>query len=1024
MDAPEPFQEGLDGLGPWSGGMNQDVQIYDYGTTQNPEFHSFLSNAVSLLIGIFLLPLLMLYKPSDYGTFSHNNPEFGTYDDSAYGTSEVNSGTGESTQPVPYPAQLQPSMGRPAQQPTGEWSNNGAKRRCLGYPEPSGVAGLPPATDTDVRVPLSGGLFARDEFKMLEVWYTARGCLDPTPKEITSFAILCRLSEDDVREWFRNKRSLNPNEGFRSGGPKSVMSTRQTGSFAYPLQSIDPALLSPANFPRHFEVGQQRIQSGQTLVTRRTPVELAHMCQTHQSDESEDRIAYQNDIAPENHAAEITPGTIQGARPPDLDEWSKTVIENYLAESPNRCHKSKQPKTKNQTYSCTSRCGHTFKKCGDWKRHEEINQPQGFFICLSCPTAKPWIHHRKDKWKKHIKDAHADVKQPLAHEVNYPKFKQRCGFCGYFFYSWKQRCDHVGQHFTGKLEKQPMEEWKDPWIDRPNKRSLHAKGPAGPPDNDYDDPDCSPGNGGTGAPPSDDRRGGSGSGSGSGSGNRSGDGGGGGGGGGPSQGAPYSSASRKCALDFEQPNGSSRSDAQDLLSCPEREPGHCHRNHSLDCKDDCVNRVPRPDTLFHTLDMLGYGSHSVVERVEHCPTGRTFARKTIRNPGKGASTIERFRAEVDIMKRLNHPHIIEFVAQYVDNSSLHVVMSPVAEHSLKECLDHPDTLPQNHVLLRSIGCLASAVAYLHSVRVRHKDIKPQNILVKDSKVFLTDFGISKTWTDVESTTDSISAMTPMYAAPEVAAHGRHGTKADVFSLGLVFLEIIAVTNEGSMKRLRSHLNSPPDYSMTHNLAVGPVIPREPMPKPYYANIISILKWTTSLHYHTPLRPQCAAGLRVLLGLCRSMVQWDPVQRPTASELTRSVPPEFSCGSCSSCIQQNRNPGKLQLQIALLDPSLNLETSRFSPNLISPKVAPTIIHDSKNLMKAADLACDISLATLFTRAIDEWNPNYRSDFGYIIGRKPTIFGTSLQQKQDAKRMCDVLDFLEQPRLEVCVNSFML
>ncbi|OCL08501.1 kinase-like protein, partial [Glonium stellatum] len=188
--------------------------------------------------------------------------------------------------------------------------------------------------------------------------------------------------------------------------------------------------------------------------------------------------------------------------------------------------------------------------------------------------------------------------------------------------------------------------------------------------------------------------------------------------------------------------------------------------------------------------MLGCGFHSIVKKVEHCPTGRIFARKTIRNAGKGISIVERFRTEVNIMKRLNHPHIIRFVAEYMDNLSFHVIMSPVAEHNLKECLDNPETLPQNHVLLKSIGCLASAVAYLHSVRVRHKDIKPQNILVKDSKVFLTDFGISKTWTDVESTTDSVSAMTPMYAAPEVAARGKHGTKADVFSLGLVFLEII------------------------------------------------------------------------------------------------------------------------------------------------------------------------------------------------------------------------------------------
>jgi hypothetical protein len=180
MDTSEPFPGAFDGLEPLPEVINQDAQIYNYGTTQNPVYDNFLSsNAVSLPIGIFLLPLLMLYKPSDYSAFSYNNLDFGTYD-SAYGTSEVNSGTGESTQPVSYPAQLQPLMGRPAQQPIREWLNNGAKKRRLGYSGPSGVASLPPATDTDVGVPLSGGLFAGDQFKVLEDWYTASGYPDPT----------------------------------------------------------------------------------------------------------------------------------------------------------------------------------------------------------------------------------------------------------------------------------------------------------------------------------------------------------------------------------------------------------------------------------------------------------------------------------------------------------------------------------------------------------------------------------------------------------------------------------------------------------------------------------------------------------------------------------------------------------------------------------------------------------------------------------------------------------------------------
>jgi hypothetical protein len=84
-----------------------------------------------------------------------------------------------------------------------------------------------------------------DEFKVLEDWHTAGGCLDPTPDQIMSFVILFRLPEDDVRQWFRNKRSLNPNKASRNGGSKSVMSTRQTGSFTYLPQDIDSPLLSP-----------------------------------------------------------------------------------------------------------------------------------------------------------------------------------------------------------------------------------------------------------------------------------------------------------------------------------------------------------------------------------------------------------------------------------------------------------------------------------------------------------------------------------------------------------------------------------------------------------------------------------------------------------------------------------------------------------------------------------------------------------------------------------------------------------
>jgi serine/threonine protein kinase len=79
---------------------------------------------------------------------------------------------------------------------------------------------------------------------------------------------------------------------------------------------------------------------------------------------------------------------------------------------------------------------------------------------------------------------------------------------------------------------------------------------------------------------------------------------------------------------------------------------------------------------------------------------------------------------------------------YTDPKYFALLMSPVADCDLSAyyalARDSRDKLS----LLRSFfGCLANALRYIHGVRIRHRDIKPQNILVKGDRVFLTDFGM-------------------------------------------------------------------------------------------------------------------------------------------------------------------------------------------------------------------------------------------------------------------------------------------
>ena len=89
-------------------------------------------------------------------------------------------------------------------------------------------------------------------------------------------------------------------------------------------------------------------------------------------------------------------------------------------------------------------------------------------------------------------------------------------------------------------------------------------------------------------------------------------------------------------------------------------------------------------------------------------------------------------------------------------------------------------------------------------KIRHRDIKPQNILVKGSSVYLTDFGISLDWENLSrSTTTKDTAKSMLYCAPEVARYEKRNTSADIWSLGCVFLEMLTIINGKTLEEQRS-----------------------------------------------------------------------------------------------------------------------------------------------------------------------------------------------------------------------------
>jgi serine/threonine protein kinase len=128
-------------------------------------------------------------------------------------------------------------------------------------------------------------------------------------------------------------------------------------------------------------------------------------------------------------------------------------------------------------------------------------------------------------------------------------------------------------------------------------------------------------------------------------------------------------------------------------------------------------------------------------------------------------------------------------------------MSPIANTDLSEYLKHATPLCYNE-LRTFFGCLGYALKYLHEKRVRHKDIKPKNILVHSGSVLLTDFGLSFDFEDAghSTTVSMVNGMTPKYCAPEVAEYQPRNTTSDIWSL--VFLEMLVTLKGRTVESMR------------------------------------------------------------------------------------------------------------------------------------------------------------------------------------------------------------------------------
>jgi serine/threonine protein kinase len=198
-------------------------------------------------------------------------------------------------------------------------------------------------------------------------------------------------------------------------------------------------------------------------------------------------------------------------------------------------------------------------------------------------------------------------------------------------------------------------------------------------------------------------------------------------------------------------------------------------------------------------------------------TGQVYARKQIRvgsDPEYRRMVEEKVRNECAVMRKLSHLHIISVSIYYPKPDSWNIIMDVVADYNLKVFLQISSSRDEYQnlslMLLPWFGCLIDALNFAHRCKVIHNDIKPSNILIKGDTVYLADFGLSSDFASLDSSRYLANNRygTPEYKAPETEHGGPPSRKADVFSLGCVFSEMLTVYCGRSLESFRRYCSSP------------------------------------------------------------------------------------------------------------------------------------------------------------------------------------------------------------------------